>query len=72
MSENNPQRQRGVWSHKLFVELFLLTIRVCDQTPRDNPESRDLTPRAKRDQTPRITVENLRRGRRRRARVAAG
>jgi hypothetical protein len=35
---------------------LFLPICVCDQTPRDNPESRDQTPHAGRDQTPQLRV----------------
>jgi hypothetical protein len=38
----------------LFEEIFEPTICVCDQTPRDNRESRDKTPRTGRDQTPHV------------------
>jgi hypothetical protein len=53
-------RQGGVWSRRLFEGYLRLDISVCDQTPVDNPESREQTPiRARPDSTDSLWIRPL-------------
>ena len=40
-----PPRQIGLYSRKLFEAFRILAISVCEQSPRDNHESREQGPR---------------------------